>query len=419
MKPQNDIYNTNSQLKRTKKRLVQENISERNKELIENFDRACFMEGLSKIRRLKIMRSLIILAKDFFQCDFDKANKEKVQDVVMQIDGRDEWSAWTKHGYKVILKKFYKWLLFGDEYREKMEYPKVVSWLRTGLPKKDRPRIKASDILTEDEVKKLIDTAEHPRDKAFISMLYELGARIGEMGGLLIRDITKDSYSYLIDLEGKTGHRTPRIVISDPHLTHWLNVHPFKDSLDAPLWVMIGSRKSMKRMRYSAFRALVTRLVDKSGIKKRVYHHLFRHTRVTHLLINRQINEAQAKIYFGWVPNSTVLSEYSHLVSKDVNDAILTMHGITPDKSKESILRPKICPRCSAINAADATFCQKCTSVLDVKTALKLDEERQRSDSLMTMPMKDPQVKEILLKKGLDMGLKNEIMRDIEKQSGK
>jgi integrase len=49
-------------------------------------------------------------------------------------------------------------------------------------------------------------------------MLYKLGARIGEISNLEIKDITKDQYSSLVDLNGKTGRRTPRIVISSPYI---------------------------------------------------------------------------------------------------------------------------------------------------------------------------------------------------------
>ena len=77
--------------------------------------------------------------------------------------------------------------------------------------------------------------AEHSRDRAFVSMLYELGARIGEVGSLRIKELARDKHGYIVDLEGKTGHRTPRIVISDPYITYWLNVHPLKNKADAPL----------------------------------------------------------------------------------------------------------------------------------------------------------------------------------------
>jgi len=409
MNPKNDIHNYNLSLEQVKKRLELSTISKRNKELINLFDRACFMEALSKPRRIKLMGSLIILGRDYLKKDFDKATKEDLKNVVMKMDNREDCSPWTKESFKVILKKFYKWLKFGDEYKDKTEYPTIISWLRASLKKKDQPKIKASDILTEEEIKRLIDTAEHPRDKAFISMIYELGARVGEIGGLCIMDVTRDKYGYIIDLEGKTGHRTPRIVIADPHLTHWINAHPSKDNRDAPLWVMIGHRDKGRRMEYGAFRALVHRLVEKSGIKKRVYPHLFRHTRVTHLLINRQINEAQAKVYFGWVPNSTMLSEYSHLISSDVNDAILQMHGIKTENEKVSLLKPKQCPRCSTINSSDALFCHKCAGVLDVGTAIKLDEERKSGDDMMAVLVKDPEIQKFLVKKIMQMGLRKEL----------
>lgn len=164
-------------------------------------------------------------------------------------------------------------------------------------------------------------------------------------------------------------------------------------------------------MEYGTFRKLILRLKDKAEIKKRLYHHLFRHTRVTHLLINKQINEAQAKVYFGWVPSSTMLSEYSHLISSDVNNAILEIHGIKTSESKESLLRPKQCPRCSTINSKDARFCHRCGSILDVDTAIKLDEERTRGDKLMSELVKDPEIQKTLVKKIVEMGIRDRLLK--------
>lgn len=413
MKPQNDIYKHDAQIKTTLKRLESQDISDRNKDLIRDFDRVCFLEALSKPRRLKIIRSLVILARDYLKKDFDRATKDDIKDVVVAIDSAENRSPWTKHGYKAIIKKFYRWLKFGDEYRDKLESPPIVSWLRVGMKRKDQPKIRASDILTESETKRIIEAAETPRDRAFVSMLYELGARIGEIGSLRIRGVTRDEYGYLVDLEGKTGHRTPRIVISDSYLTQWLNMHPSNSNPDSPLWVMMGKRNKEKAMTYGAFRALVKRIVLRAGITKRVYPHLFRHTRVTHLLLSRQINEAQAKVYFGWLPSSTMLSEYSHLISKDANDAILAMHGIKTEDATENILKPKQCPRCGKINSPEALFCQQCTSVLDVKTALELDEKRQQGDELMTALVQDPEVQRILLRKIMDKGLAKDLLSEI------
>jgi ribosomal protein L40E len=109
-----------------------------------------------------------------------------------------------------------------------------------------------------------------------------------------------------------------------------------------------------------------------------------------------------------------MLSEYSHLISSDVNQAILAMHGIRTDKQKESLLKPKQCPRCSTINSKDARFCHKCGSILDVNTAVELDEERKKSDDMMVELVKDPEIQKILAKKIIDMGLRDKLFKGIE-----
>ncbi len=409
-----DIHNYDKQYESTKRSVRNADISKRNKGLILDFERTCFLkEALSKPRRIKLMGALIILARDYAHCDFDKMDKKAIEEVILKIDTREDYSVWTKQSYRTIVKKFFKWLHQGDNYKTTPGYPEIVSWINTNVKKKDKPRVQASDLLTELEVKRLMDVAEHPRDKAFVSMIYELGARIGEIGSLRIKDVTRDDYSYIVDLRGKTGHRTPRIVISDPYVTAWLNIHPMKDDIHSPLWVLIGNRDKCKPMVYGTFRKLILRLKEKAEIKKRLYPHLFRHTRVTHLLTNKQINEAQAKVYFGWVPSSTMLSEYSHLISSDVNNAILEIHGIKTSESKESLLKPKQCPRCSTINAKDARFCQKCGGILDVDTALELDDQRSRGDELMSELVKDPEIQRTLMKKIIEMGLGDKLLKGI------
>ena len=216
MKPTKDIHNSSLMYERARENVEKSTISRRNRDLILSFDRICQIEGLGKPRRTKLVSTLVILARDYLKKDFDKVTKEDLKDTVLRIESRDDCSVWTKHTYKTVLKKFYKWLVFGDDYKDNIEYPTIVSWLRVSIKRKDMPRVQASDILTEKEIDELIEAAEHPRDKAFISMLYELGARIGEIGTLRIKDVSKDEHSFIIDLRGKTGYRPVRIVESDP-----------------------------------------------------------------------------------------------------------------------------------------------------------------------------------------------------------
>ncbi len=399
------IHNYDLGLKSAIDHLKDSGISKHNKDLILKFDKDCQLEGLSKPRRMKLIGSLKIVARDYITVNFDKAVKEDIKKAVLEIESRDDYSVWTKQSYRAIIKKFFKWIKYGSDYNSRKEYPKIVSWINTNIKRKDKPMIQSRHILTEDEIKKLIDVAEHPRDKAFISMLYELGARIGEIGNLLIKDVTKDQYGYLVDLNGKTGGRTNRIVVSSPYLTAWINIHPNKNNLDSPLWIFMGNRDKTTKMQYGSFRALVKRLVKKSGIKKRIHPHLFRHTRATHLLINKQISEAQAKVYFGWTPSSNMLSEYSHLTSKDVNDSILEINGIKKREKTETKSKVKRCPVCTEINSNDARFCGKCGNVIDTKTSIELDEKRKAYDYVVASVMKNPKLRRKFVEDALKLGV--------------
>jgi len=82
-----------------------------------------------------------------------------------------------------MLKCFYKWL------NDDIEYPESVKWIGTKVKTTDREVHSANDLITEEEIKKVIHSAKHPRDKAFISILYESGARIGEIGSLQIKNV--------------------------------------------------------------------------------------------------------------------------------------------------------------------------------------------------------------------------------------
>jgi integrase/recombinase XerD len=44
-------------------------------------------------------------------------------------------------------------------------------------------------LFTEEDVGKLIEAAKYPCDRAFISLLFESGCRIGEVGDLRRKDI--------------------------------------------------------------------------------------------------------------------------------------------------------------------------------------------------------------------------------------
>ena len=50
------------------------------------------------------------------------------------------------------------------------------------------------ELLTEEEVKRLAEAAENPRDRDFILTLYESGCRVGELISLRLKHVQFDNY---------------------------------------------------------------------------------------------------------------------------------------------------------------------------------------------------------------------------------
>ena len=348
--------------------------------------------GISKLRAAKYIYHLLVLARIAGKPLRD-LTKEDIERLVGWING-SKYAEETKHGYKVALKKFYQWLRGCNE--DEHEYPPEVRWVKTTIKKR---RLLPEALLTTEEVKKLVEAAENPRDKAFILTHYESGCRIGETLSLRIVNVSFDKYGAVLIVNGKTGPRRVRVIAAAPALASWLNIHPLRNNPYAPLWVGIGTVGRYEALNYNGARALLRRLTKKAGLNKRVYTHLLRHTRATELA--NILTEAQMKEMLGWVQSSDMPSVYVHLSGRDVDNALLRAHGIMLDREeKASVALTSVeCPRCKRRVGAEDKFCPSCGMVLDVKAAFRLEQERAKADQIMDMLLKDPEVRSLLARK--------------------
>jgi integrase len=189
-----DIHDHNKQLKSALARIRSSpNISEANKRAILDFYKRLLADNLSMPRVVYYLNRLSVIAA-IVKVDFDKATRRDIEQVMRRINAMD-YTEWTKKDYRVTLKKFYKWLR-GCE--QKGVYPPEVIWINThvSIDKQDLP----NNLPGEEDAKKMIEAADHPRDKALIAVLYESGCRIGEIASLRIGDINYDEYgAYAIE----------------------------------------------------------------------------------------------------------------------------------------------------------------------------------------------------------------------------
>ncbi|WP_321417294.1 hypothetical protein [uncultured Methanomethylovorans sp.] len=125
-------------------------------------------------------------------------------------------------------------------------------------------------------------------------------------------------------------------------------------------------------MEYDAIRMVIKRLAAKAGIKKRVYNHLYRHSRATELA--NHLTQAQMEAHLGWIHGSDMPGVYIHLSGQQVDDAILGMYGINKEEERNPLLTPIKCVRCNHVNSPTSDFCSLCGMALNTEAATNVDQ---------------------------------------------
>ncbi|MFA4887039.1 MAG: hypothetical protein WC595_02410, partial [Candidatus Nanoarchaeia archaeon] len=192
MKTTIDIHGFDKRLEYARRALFKKEVSTRNRELLERFEQYAVLARANGVpRRAKILDTLGRWAVRIahLKKDFDQVTTDELKKIVMQYEDRRDLSGETKRTEKVILRLFYRWLAYGDRAADVREHPPIVAWMSIRIPLNQRPRIERHDILTFEEVARLLDAPHGTRDRAFLSVLYETGARIGELGNRRIRDV--------------------------------------------------------------------------------------------------------------------------------------------------------------------------------------------------------------------------------------
>lgn len=208
-----------------------EDLSDEDRETLSEFWRDLQIQDYSKARIYKLINTLTIVAEQM-GADLDEAEEDDIKGLIAWVNSRDLSGA-TKTDYRIIVKRFYKWLNGGEE------YPECVDWIRTTLNGR-KNKILPKDMLKEEEIRDLIGAAYNSRDRALVAILWETGARIGEILDADVGDIEEHKHGRMIVIDGKTGPRRLPLISSTPHLKAWLTGHhPRGKDRDAPLFVNV------------------------------------------------------------------------------------------------------------------------------------------------------------------------------------
>lgn len=352
-------------------------IPDENAQLLEDYRRDKNLDGISDATLQRNLSYLKILGEWAGDTPFEDLGESELKDFISETMDRDLADA-TVDTYKKAVRNFYKWLIDEDE-------PEAVDWVT--LSNNGGKDTLPSDLLTKEDVQKQIEAAHNARDKALISMLYETGARIGELIDLTVRDIEDRTHGKKVVIDGKTGARRLPLVESVPYLNKWLNEHPSGGS-DDPLWCKIQQGGPEDQLGYRYIREkILKRTMEDAGIDKPSNPHHYRHSRASYMA--NEMTEAQLCEWFGWVQGSDVPARYVHLSGRDIDNAYDEMHGLVEPEEEDHEEDVIQCPRCQELNEPGSAFCARCGFALDQDSAAELEEEVQ-SDVQESLAQLDP-----------------------------
>jgi len=217
------------------------------------------------------------------------------------------------------IKAFYKYLLLED----------VIEKDPTTLLESPKIGRKLPEVLSVKEIDLIISQIdlskpEGQRNKAMIEVLYSCGLRVSELTGLklsnvyfdqgFIRVIGKGNKERLVPIGSKAIHEIDFYLADRNKLTSIS-----RDSED----ILFLNRRGHKLTREMVF-TIIRDLVKKSGIKKNVSPHTFRHSFATHLIDGG----ADLRAVQEMLGHESILTTeiYTHLDRQYLRDAIIRFH---------------------------------------------------------------------------------------------
>ena len=324
--------------------------------------------GLSTARVAKYAAKLAVLLRRIDK-DLKDLNREDVERVVAWINSQPH-KEWTKHDSKLVLRKIIQYAKVGS-CTKGTTLPIEVSWISLAVKEKDF-RATPENLLTQDDVASMVRAAANTRDRALVYVLFEAALRPGELLTMVVGGVEFKEEYCLICVNGKTGIKRLPLVVSFKPLLEWLRDHPCKDDRNAPLWCSLSSNRVGERLSYQHFRLRIKSLAEKAGLKKDIWPYLYRHSTLTAMA--KVFTEAKLEQFAGWTYGSKMTRRYVHFSARDLEDAVLELHGLRQPERDEGLAKLVECPRCENKNPFGNVRCSFCGYILDKRVADEIQQ---------------------------------------------
>ena len=364
-----------------------------NAEIISEFYAYMKRCDVSENHQNNCLKAVIAYAK-FLGADITFSNVKSKEQITAFLDTKEKnleqdpdkrWiTTWNHYLHRVKL--FLRWLYncrgkeanSESELTSEWETPAFVK-IKAKKTKRHSPYLE-SELWDRDEILFIVKFEPHIRNKAALTLFWDLDARNHEVTLLKIKHIRlRERYGEgEIPHEAKTGGGPVLLTCSFPYVRDWLNKHPFRNEPNARLicsllngapinpeamWTM------MKQLRLRIIRMLENGSVKNDEEREKLEYLLktkkwnpycIRHSSITS--DSDYLPEYALKKKVRWSMNSRQGARYiKGRMGENLKNEILARNGIFSDnnplKNKPTVIT---CYRCSYVNAIENKYCSKC-----------------------------------------------------------
>jgi len=298
----------------------------------------------------------------------DDLRQDDITDWVNTL--RDRLAPGSVNTYMVQARNFMSWYITGTPARP---FPEVVAHLK--VSRKIVPRVQEHASVHSDLYVRLMEEARKVNGDlpVFIAMLFDTGARQGELLPVQQKHIILNGGSTYLEVRGKTGYRRVPLAGSLPIL----KAHLQKMPSDPEAYLFPGRFGGCRGRNYFAkpLRAIVVRLKEEDLVPRdqKLSSHTFRHTRATAYGTTAGWSNPMLETLFGWKPGSVMPSLYIHPSDGDMATAVAVAQGLEKPK-EQSPDEVQSCPNCEQPIPLAMKFCGQCGHAMQSEVQAEVDQ---------------------------------------------
>jgi integrase len=275
---------------------------------LDDFLKKCSISASpEKVEKIK---KLIVQFHDVTELPLIKQTKDSVDSFLVVLNKSDK-SFWTKDEIKIYIKKF----LLGHYKDLEM----VENFKASGKKGLNPQKITENNLLTEEELEKMLRQAESYKESAYLLVAFQTGARPQELLDMRFKDVKfEDKYADITLYSSKTkvARTFPIVEKTMKALWDWKQHYTYPDVNQNDY--VFPSRWRDRPMTSAGVNKMLRRMSKKAGIKKDVWGYLLRHTKATRLY-----EELPQQIVEKLMGHKNMAGIYAHISSKKAREELL------------------------------------------------------------------------------------------------